>query len=33
MWYMKEITNYDKVFEKLVQKTQDYVVGNNLRAV
>ena len=30
---MKQITDYDEVFEKLVQKTQDYVVGNNLRAV
>ena len=30
---MKEITNYDKVFEKLVQKTQDYIVGNNLNAI
>ena len=30
---MKEITDYDKVFETLVQKTQDYLVGNGLRAV
>ena len=30
---MKEITDYGKVFETLVQKTQDYVVGNNLRAI
>lgn len=30
---MKEITDYDKVFETLVQKTQDYVVRNNLSAV
>lgn len=29
---MKEITDYDKVFETLVQKTQDYVVRNNLSA-
>ena len=32
MWYMKEITDYDKVFETLVQKTQDYIVGNGLHA-
>jgi NH3-dependent NAD+ synthetase len=30
---MKEITNYGKVFETLVQKTQDYIVGNNLSAM
>lgn len=30
---MKEITDYGKVFETLVQKTQDYLVGNNLSAV
>ena len=30
---MQEITNYDKVFKTLVQKTQDYVVGNNLSAM
>lgn len=30
---MQEITNYDKVFETLVQKTQDYIVGNNLSAM
>lgn len=29
---MKEIIDYGEVFEKLVQKTQDYVVGNGLRA-
>ena len=29
---MKEITDYGKVFETLVQKTQDYLVGNNLHA-
>lgn len=29
---MKEITDYDKVFETLVQKTQDYLVGNNIKA-
>lgn len=30
---MKEITDYGKVFETLVQKTQDYLVGNNLSAM
>ena len=30
---MQEITNYGKVFETLVRKTQDYIVGNNLSAV
>lgn len=30
---MKEITDYGKVFETLVQKTQDYLVGNHLSAV
>ena len=30
---MKPIVDYAKVFETLVQKTQDYIVGNNLRAV
>ena len=30
---MKEITDYGKVFEKLVQKTQDYIVGNNLNCM
>ena len=30
---MQEITNYGKVFETLVQKTQDYIVGNNLSAM
>ena len=29
---MKEITDYGKVFETLVQKTQDYLVGNGLHA-
>lgn len=29
---MKEITDYSKVFETLVQKTQDYIVGNGLHA-
>ena len=33
MWYMKEITDYGKAFETLVQKTQDYIVGNNLHAM
>ena len=33
MWYMKEITDYGKVFETLVEKTQNYVVGNNLNAM
>lgn len=30
---MKKITDYDKVFETLVQKTQDYLVRNNLSAM
>lgn len=30
---MQEITNYGKVFETLVRKTQDYIVGNNLSAM
>jgi len=30
---MKEITDYDKVFETLVQKTQDYIVRNNLNCM
>lgn len=30
---MKEIADYGKVFETLVEKTQNYVVGNNLNAV
>ena len=30
---MQEITDYGKVFEILVQKTQDYIVGNNLSAM
>jgi NAD+ synthetase len=30
---MQEITDYDKVFETLVQKTQEYIVGNNLSAM
>ena len=30
---MREITNYGKVFETLVQKTQDYIVENNLSAM
>lgn len=30
---MKEITDYGKVFETLVQKTQDYLVGNHLSAM
>lgn len=30
---MKTITDYDKVFETLVQKTQDYVVRNNLNCM
>lgn len=29
---MKEITDYGKVFETLVQKTQDYLVKNNIKA-
>lgn len=30
---MKEITDYKKVFETLVQKTSDYVVNNGLKAM
>jgi NAD+ synthetase len=30
---MKPITDYDKVFETLVRKTQDYIVGNNLNCM
>ena len=30
---MQEITNYGKIFETLVRKTQDYIVGNNLSAM
>lgn len=30
---MQEITDYSKVFETLVEKTQDYIVGNNLSAM
>lgn len=30
---MKKITDYGKVFETLVQKTQDYLVGNNFSAI
>lgn len=25
--------NYAEIFEELVQGTQDYIVGNNLRAI
>jgi NAD+ synthetase len=30
---MKEITNYELVFERLVQKTKEYVVSNNIQAM
>lgn len=30
---MQEITDYGKVFETLVQKTQDYIMGNTLSAI
>lgn len=30
---MKEITNYELVFKKLVQKTKEYVVNNNIQAM
>lgn len=30
---MNEITDYGRVFKTLVQKTQDYLVGNHLSAV
>jgi NAD+ synthetase len=30
---MKEITDYGEVFETLVEKTQDYIVGNNLNCM
>ena len=32
MWYMKEITDYGKVFETLVTKTADYLIQNNIKA-
>lgn len=28
---MKEITDYSKVFDTLVEKTKDYIVNNNLK--
>ena len=30
---MKKINDYAEVFETLVQKTQNYLVGNNLSAI
>ena len=30
---MKEITDYGKVFETLIEETEEYVVGNNLHAM
>ena len=30
---MKEITNYELVFERLVQKTKEYVINNNIQAM
>jgi hypothetical protein len=30
---MKEITDYGKVFETLIEKTEEYVLGNNLYAI
>ena len=33
MWYMKEITDYGKVFETLIEKTEEYILGNNLHAM
>ena len=30
---MKEITDYGKVFETLIEKTEEYVLGNNLHAM
>ena len=30
---MKEITDYSKVFDTLVEKTKDYIVNNNLKAM
>lgn len=30
---MKEITDYGKVFGTLIEKTEEYVLGNNLSAV
>ena len=30
---MKEITNYAEIFEEMVQGTQDYILGNGLRAM
>ena len=32
MWYMKEITDYGKVFETLIEKTAKYLVDNNIKA-
>ena len=29
---MKEITDYDKVFETLIEKTAKYLVDNNIKA-
>ena len=33
MWYMKEITDYGKVFGTLIEKTEEYILGNNLHAM
>ena len=30
---MKEITDYGKVFETLIEKTEEYILGNNLHAM
>ena len=30
---MKEITDYGKVFEALIEKTEEYILGNNLHAM
>lgn len=32
MWYMKEITDYGKVFETLIEKTAKYLIDNNIKA-
>ena len=33
MWYMKEITDYGEVFGTLIEKTEEYILGNNLHAM
>ena len=33
MWYMTEITDYGEVFGTLIEKTEEYILGNNLHAM